>query len=52
MRLQPIWKWGVTALRSSGSEMPRSMFCSASFFAGAASLGLIVNPGTKHSRPQ
>ena len=24
----------------------------ASFFAGAASFGLTVNPGTKHSRPQ
>ena len=52
MRLQPIWKSGVTALRSSGSEMPSSMFFSASFRAGAASFGLTVKPGTKHSRPQ
>ena len=52
MRLQPIWKFGVTAARRAGSEMPRSMFFSASFLAGAASFGLMVKPGTKHSRPQ
>ena len=45
MRLQPIWKSGVTALRRPGSEMPRSMFFRASFLAGAASFGLTVKPG-------
>ena len=45
-RLHPNAKFGVTFLRSSGSSMPFSMFFRATFRAGAAILGSMVNAGT------
>jgi hypothetical protein len=46
IRLQPIWKFGVTLARRSGSLIPFAMLASANFLAGAASFGFQTKPGT------